>query len=223
MSRKPHPSGGEGALRSDFAAIEALVPQAARVLELGCGDGTLLHRLVKQRKITARGVEISEENVAACVARGLSVFQGDVDEGLENYRDQSFDLVMMVQTLQVVYEPHKVLREMLRVGKQVLITFPNFGHFSVRLALLLRGRMPMNKLLPYNWYETPNIHHLTIADFRAYCRQHALQIEVERALTRRPGALGGLTRLWPNLFAGFGLFIIREKNRPAGQEPAARK
>lgn len=194
--------------RSDFAIIEELVPGASKVLDLGCGDGDLMYKLNQSKDIVARGVEISESGVAACISKGLSVFQGNIDEGLADYKARSFDYVISSRTVQAVFYPREAVLEMLRVGRKVIISFPNFGHFRNRLDLLFTGKMPKHRLLPYEWYDTPNIHHLTIRDFRQLCHSIGATIEKEifiPSLTMHPTLL---TRLWPNMMAHYGLFII---------------
>jgi methionine biosynthesis protein MetW len=164
-------------LRLDYELIESLVPEGAKVLDLGCGDGQLLADLIEYRGCEGRGVEIDDEAVLECVNRGVAVYQGDMLEGMGFYRDQQFDVVILSQTLQQTMDPPKVIHEMLRVGKRAIISFPNFGHWWVRLQLLLGGRMPHNRLLPYHWYNTPNVHFCTIKDFREFCdRQNLLRV-----------------------------------------------
>jgi methionine biosynthesis protein MetW len=164
-------------LRLDYELIESLIPEGAKVLDLGCGDGQLLADLIEYRGCEGRGVEINDEAVLECVNRGVAVYQGDMLEGMGFYRDQQFDVVILSQTLQQTMDPPKVIHEMLRVGKRAVISFPNFGHWWVRLQLLLSGRMPHNRLLPYHWYNTPNVHFCTIKDFREFCdRQNLLRV-----------------------------------------------
>ncbi|MCK4906819.1 MAG: methionine biosynthesis protein MetW [Spirochaetes bacterium] len=197
--------------RSDFEIITPLVKEKSKVLDLGCGDGTLLQKLVNDKKIVARGVEISEEGVASCVDKGLSVFQGDIDEGLADYKNKSFDYVICIQTVQVVRNPKKVIQEMLRVGKKTIVSFPNFGHFMVRFGLLFKGIMPKSKTIPYEWYNTPNIHHLTIKDFRNFCGSLDIKIEKEIPMHNTKARSFSLGKLWANLFAHNGMFIISRK------------
>lgn len=166
----------EIALRPDLAIIADNVAPGASVLDVGCGDGALLAAL-RQVGCDARGMEIDPGNVAECVARGLSVIQGDADSDLSFYPDQSFDYAILSQTLQTTKRPDQVLDELLRIGRQAVVSFPNFAHWRVRLALLWGGRMPVTRLLPVAWYETPNIHHVTVDDFRALLSQRGIQIE----------------------------------------------
>src|SRR5215470_2489543 len=151
--------------RSDYAIIGEIVEPGAKVLDLGCGEGELLEWLSGNKSVEARGVEISSAQVRRAIARGVSAYQGDIDEGLADYPDRAFDYVILSQTLQETRAPLQVLREMLRVGRRAIISFPNFGHWSVRMAMLLNGQAPKTKLFPYNWYNSPNIHFLSINDF----------------------------------------------------------
>jgi methionine biosynthesis protein MetW len=162
--------------RLDYNIILRLIEPGSRVLDLGCGKGELLSLLVREKSVVGRGVEISPDNISQCMGQGVAAIQGDVDEGLADYPDQSFDYVVLNQTLQVVKAPDRVLREMVRVGKTGIVGFPNFGHWRVRLDLLLRGRMPMTRELPDPWYSTPNIHLLTIKDFEDLCRERGIEI-----------------------------------------------
>jgi methionine biosynthesis protein MetW len=162
-------------LRLDYELIESLVPEGAKVLDLGCGDGQLLADLIEYRGCEGRGVELDDQAVLECVHRGVAVYHGDMIEGLGFYRDRQFDVVILSQTLQQTMDPPKVIHEMLRVGKRAIISFPNFGHWWVRLQLLLGGRMPHNRLLPYHWYNTPNVHFCTIKDFREFCDRQNLR------------------------------------------------
>ncbi len=164
-------------LRPDLAIIAANVAPGARVLDVGCGDGALMAALRDERQCDARGLELSSENVAAAVARGLSVIQGDADTDLADYPDASFDYAILSQTLQTTMRPHVVLDHLLRIGERAVVSFPNFAHWRVRVSLLWGGRMPVTRLLPVEWYETPNIHHVTIDDFRAYVRERGITVE----------------------------------------------
>jgi methionine biosynthesis protein MetW len=183
------------------------VPEGATLLDLGCGDGQLLEELIEKRRVRGSGVDISQEAVEACVSRGLPVFHGDLDEGLDGYADDSLDVVVLSLSLQQLRRPRMVLREMVRVGKLAIVSFPNFAHWSARGQLALRGRMPVSKVLPYQWWDTPNIHLCTVRDFRALCEEEGLCIEQEialRALDRPP------TRLRrPNLTARIAIFSVR--------------
>ena len=168
-----------GALRPDLALIAANVAPGARVLDVGCGDGALMAELRDQRQIDARGLELDAHNVAECVARGLSVIQGDADSDLAFYPDGGFDYAILSQTLQTTKRPDLVLDELLRVGRKAFVSFPNFAHWKVRASLLWNGRMPVTRLLPIAWYETPNIHHVTVRDFRALVAEKGYRVEGE--------------------------------------------
>ena len=173
-------------LRIDQAVIANLVDEKSRVLDLGCGDGLLLQYLFHRKQVQGFGVEISHEGVHACIGRGLPVYHGDIDQGLSDHQDNSFDYVILSQTLQAVRHPEFVLREMFRVGKKIIVSFPNFGHWRIRAHLAFKGRMPRTTLLPYYWYETPNAHLCTILDFQDLCRTMDLRI-----LRQIPLAAGG--------------------------------
>lgn len=167
------------ALRPDLALIAAHVAPASRVLDVGCGDGALMAVLRDTRQADARGLELDQHNVAECVARGLSVIQGDADTDLGYYPDASFDYAILSQTLQTTKRPDLVLDELLRVGRKAFVSFPNFAHWKVRANLLWSGRMPVTRLLPIAWYETPNIHHVTVRDFRALVAEKGYRVEGE--------------------------------------------
>lgn len=170
-------------LRPDLAVIAANVAPGSRVLDVGCGDGALMAALRDSAQVDARGMELDPHNVAECVARGLSVIQGDADTDLAFYGDASFEYAVLSQTLQTTMRPDKVLDELLRIGRKAFVSFPNFAHWRVRLSLLWGGRMPVTRLLPVAWYETPNIHHVTVDDFRALVAQMGVKVEAEWFLT----------------------------------------
>lgn len=165
------------ALRPDLAIIAQNVVQGSRVLDVGCGNGDLMAALRDERGCDARGMEIDAANVAACVARGLSVIQGDADTDLADYPNGAFDYAILSQTLQTTMRPDRVLEQLLRVGRKAFVSFPNFAHWRVRLSLLIHGRMPVTRLLPVAWYETPNIHHLSVDDFRALIAERGIRLE----------------------------------------------
>ena len=170
-------------LRPDLAVIAANVAPGSRALDVGCGDGALMAALRDTSRVDARGLEIDAANVAECVARGLSVLQGDADTDLADYPDKSFDYAILSQTLQTTMRPDLVLDQLLRIGRQAFVSFPNFAHWRVRLSLLWGGRMPVTRLLPVAWYETPNIHHVTIDDFRALLIARGIKVEQAWFLT----------------------------------------
>ncbi len=189
--------------RSDFAIISDLVAPGTKVLDLGCGEGELLAWLAENKNVEARGVEISAKKVKRAIARGVSVYQGDIDQGLADYPDHVFDYVILSQTLQESRHPLRVLREMLRVGRNAIVAFPNFGHFSVRLSHLLTGGAPKTRLFPHDWYDSPNIHFLTIHDFEVLAAR-------ERWIVERRIFLSGnrTVRSFPNLLAEVAVFLI---------------
>ena len=191
--------------RVDLHLISRLVEEGSSVLDLGCGDGTLMELLMRERKATVRGVEIAEEGVYRCISRGLSVHHGDLDEGLEDYPNGSFDYVILSQTLQAVHKPRLVLQEMLRVGRLGIVSFPNFAFWRHRLQLALGGRMPKSAELPYEWYNTPNIHLTTIRDFRDLCAAEGISVV-------RSVYLSGDRQLrWlSNLRASMAVFVIEK-------------
>ena len=191
--------------RGDYQIIGEIVEEGSSVLDLGCGQGDLLAWLVERKRVQARGVEISPSRVRKCVAQGLSVYQGDIDQGLADYPDECFDYVVLSQTLQETHRPLNVLREMIRVGRRVIVAFPNFGHWSVRLSLLWSGRAPRTGHLPYEWHDTPNIHFVTVLDFENMIAQEGLQIE-RSYFVRGDGRI----RLWPSLRAESAVYLIRK-------------
>ena len=164
-------------MRPDLAIIAANVMPGSRVLDVGCGDGALMAALRDDRQVDARGLEIDPANVAAAVGRGLSVIQGDADIDLSDYPPGAFDYAILSQTLQTTHRPDRVLDELLRIGRRAFVSFPNFAHWRVRLSLMWGGRMPVTRLLPSQWYETANIHHVTVDDFRAYLRARGITVE----------------------------------------------
>jgi len=189
--------------RSDYAIIGDIVERGAKVLDLGCGEGELLEWLASNKGVDARGVELSGLKVQRAIARGVSVYQGDIDDGLADYPDQAFDYVILSQTLQETRHPLQVLREMLRVGRRVIVAFPNFGHWRVRLSMLLSGRAPRTRLFPYEWYDSPNIHFLTVHDFEELANREGLTVERRYFLSgsRKVSSL-------PNLAAEVAVFLI---------------
>ena len=197
------------ALRTDLALIAAHVAPGSRVLDVGCGDGTLMAALQKNRDCDARGMELDRGNVAACVGRGLSVIQGDADTDLAFYPDASFDYAILSETLQTTKRPDFVLESLLRIGRRAFVSFPNFAHWRVRLALLLGGRMPVTRLLPVAWYETPNIHHLTIADFYDLMTRRGIAVEGAWFLSRDRQ----ISATAANLRAEHAVFLL---SRPQG-------
>jgi methionine biosynthesis protein MetW len=205
-------SNGNG--KPEYPVIAGMVTAGASVLDLGCGDGGLLALLRKERGVTrGQGIEIDEQAIYRCVARGLSVFHGDIDSGLAEYSRHSFDYVILNQTFQQVKKPDEVLSEALRVGKKVIVGLPNFAHISARYQMTVLGRAPITPSLPYEWYNTPNIHFLSIADFINYC--HKRDIIIEKAVYLGKSSI---IKLFPNVFALVGIFLI---TRATPAEPTA--
>ena len=191
---------GMGRHRPDFAAIAGWVKLESRVLDLGCGDGTLLRYLQETRRISGYGVEIDDASVVACVRNGVNVVQSDLERGLSGFEDNSFDYVVLSQTLQAMKNSEIIMREMLRVGREGIVTFPNFGYWKNRLEVL-KGRMPVSENLPYEWFDTPNVHLCTVADFESFCAERRIRIVERKVLTRgRP-----VTAL-PNLLGALAVY-----------------
>lgn len=192
-------------LRPDLQVIANLISEGARVLDIGCCEGEILYYLAKKKKVDARGVELLQSNVSKCVKNGLAVIQGDADTDLKFYPDQCFDYVISSQMLQATKHPKEVLLEMLRIGKKVVVSIPNFGYWYNRLYLLKNGRMPVSKTLPYQWYETPNIHFSTVKDFVLLCKNIGCNIEMQLFLSSCDGKN---IKIMPNIFAETAVFLL---------------
>ncbi len=195
-------------IRFDLQLIADMVEPRTRALDVGCGDGALLDYLVQFKQVDARGMELSQAGVNACVANGLSVIQGDADTDLGAYPDDAFDYVILGQTLQATREPREVLRQMLRVGKRAIVSLPNFAHWQVRLRLVFGGRMPQTSSLPYKWYDTPNIHLCSIDDFRALCTDMGVKVERAVVLNSQSRPID-MPPLLANLFGEQAVFLLR--------------
>lgn len=199
------------AKRLDHEVIYGIVEPGSRVLDLGCGEGDLLHLLTKGKGVKAQGVELSEAAIYKCVEKGLSVFHGDIDSGLKDYPDGSFDYVILNQSMQEVKKVDFVIDEALRVGSRVIVGFPNFAYWRARLRLFFKGKTPVTYSLPYRWYNTPNLHFLSISDFKEFCSDKGITIESEHFLGRN-----GTSWLLPNLFALNAVFVIKAGNKGKG-------
>lgn len=206
-------SDDPGALREDLRLIADLVPRGARVLDLGCGNGDLLAWLQAHRGVNGYGLEIDHDQITACIARGVNVIERNIDEDLSDYESDSFDLVVMTETLQAVRHPANVLDEMLRIAPEGIVTFPNFGHWRCRLHLASRGRMPVAKHLPHAWYDTPNIHLCTFADFEDLCAERGLRI-TRRLVVNGRYRPNGLIKRWSNLFGSIAIYGLT-RGQPA--------
>lgn len=200
-------------LRADLEIIRGWIKDGARVLDLGCGDGTLLRHLQDEHNVRGYGLEIEPDNVVACIAAGVNVLQLDLDAGLSQFEDNSFDVVLMTGALQEVRRPDLLITEMLRIGRESIVTFPNFGHWRPRLSLALRGRMPINRALPNRWYDTPNIHLCTVRDFETLCRSQHVDITRRHVVNTRHRSHWAM-RMLPNLLGEIALYQLR-RARPS--------
>ena len=175
----------ELSIRQDWGLIESLINENSKVLDIGCGEGDLISQLEKNKKSKTSGIEVNPDFARKAIAKGFNVIQGDAEKDLKQYSNQSFDYVILSQTLQAMIRPREVLLELLRIGDKAIVSFPNFGHWKIRLQLLFSGKMPVTKGLPYEWYETPNIHFFTIKDFQNLCYKSNIVIEKSIALTNK--------------------------------------
>ena len=195
--------------RVDLLRVAELVDPGSRVLDVGCGDGALLRLLAEERSADGRGIELSQQGVNDCVAKGLSVIQGDADADLADYPDDAFDYVILSQTLQATRQPRVVLEHMLRIGRRAIVSVPNFGHWKVRAKLALSGRMPVTERLSHSWYDTPNIHFCTISDFIALASEVGATIDRSAALDRHGGSLRSIWPRWSwNLLGDQAIFLL---------------
>ncbi len=195
-------------MRIDLNEIQHWIKQDSRILDLGCGDGTLLKFLIDTKQVQGYGLEIDAAQINTCIDKGLNVIEQNLDRGLGNFADKSFDTVLMTQALQTLHFPHLVLDEMLRVGKECIVTFPNFGHWKARFYLATRGRMPVSDLLPYEWYNTPNIHFCTFKDFEVLCRERNIKVINRQVVNEQSGQ--GLKDFMPNLFGETAIYHLRK-------------
>jgi len=196
-------------MKKEFKVIANLLANNTRVLDVGCGDGSLMNLLVKEKNIEVRGLELEKQNVQECIYKGLPVIQGNAETELYQFPNQSFDYVVLSQTLQAFYNPDKVLRELLRIGKSVIVSIPNFGYWKVRTSLLFFGKMPMTKTLPSSWYNTPNLHMCTIKDLFNYCDEQNIKIKKVIGVNEDKISLIKRNNLEiKNLFSKLGIFLI---------------
>jgi len=196
-------------MKKEFKVITDLLPNNTRVLDVGCGDGSLMNLLVQEKNIEVRGLELEKQNVQECIYKGLPVIQGNAETELHQFPDQSFDYVVLSQTLQAFYNPDKVLKELLRIGNSVIISIPNFGYWKVRSSLLFFGKMPMTNTLPYKWYNTPNLHMCTIKDFFSYCDSQNLNIKKVIGINEDRTSLITKSNLeFKNFFSKVGIFLV---------------
>ena len=196
-------------MKKEFKVIAELLPNNTRVLDVGCGDGSLMNLLVKEKNIEVRGLELEKQNVQECIYKGLPVIQGNAETELYQFPDQSFDYVVLSQTLQAFYNPDKVLKELLRIGKSVIVSIPNFGYWKVRTSLLFFGKMPMTKTLPHSWHNTPNLHMCSIKDLFNYCDEQNIKIQKVIGVNEDKISLIKKNNLEiKNFFSKLGIFLI---------------
>ena len=196
-------------MRFDLKTIASLMEENSRVLDLGCGKGDLLEHLQKEKKIKGYGIETDEKKVIEAISRGLPVLRGDINKETQDYADNSFDYVILSQTLQQVFKPQDVIREMLRIGKRGIVSFPCFNHITIRMQLLIGGKAPISEELPYEWYDTPNIRVVTLKDFRVFCARHKIKILKEMAISSHHRATSGkIVKFFPDWFAKFGIYLL---------------
>ena len=196
-------------MKSEFKVIADLLPNNSKVLDVGCGDGSLMDLLAKDKNIEVRGLELDQSNVQKCIVKGLPVIQGDAETELYQFPPQSFDYVILSQTLQAFYKPDKVLKELLRIGKSVIVSIPNFGYWKVRTSLLFFGKMPITKTIPNTWFNTPNLHMCTIKDLFNYCEDQNIEIKKVIGVSENNISLIKKSNLeMKNLFSKLGIFLI---------------
>jgi len=196
-------------MKNEFKIIANLLPNQSRILDIGCGDGTLMEFLIKQKNIDARGMELEEDKVKQCISKGLPVIEGNAETELGQFPDKAFDFVVLSQTLQAFYQPENVLDQLLRIGKRVIISIPNFGYWQVRASLLFFGKMPITKSLPNTWYNTPNLHMCSIKDFYQFCGKK--KIKIDRVMGINGEKISSINRInleIKNLFSEVGIFLI---------------
>ena len=197
-------------MKNEFKIIANLLPLASRVLDVGCGDGSLIEALIKEKNIDARGIELEEDKVKECISKGLSVIEGDAETELSQFPNKAFDFVILSQTLQAFYQPENVLAQLLRIGGRVIISIPNFGYWQIRASLLFFGKMPITKSLPYTWYNTPNLHMCSIKDFYQFCEKKKIKIERVIGINgEKTSSIYKINLEMKNLLSEVGIFLIR--------------
>jgi methionine biosynthesis protein MetW len=196
-------------MKNEFKIIANLLPFQSRVLDVGCGDGTLIESLIKDKKIDARGIELGENNVKECISKGLSVIEGNAETELSQFPDKAFDFVILSQTLQAFYQPENVLEQLLRIGHKVIISIPNFGYWQIRAKLLFFGKMPITNSLPYSWHNTPNLHMCSIKDFYQFCEKK--NIKIDKVIGIKGEKISSIYKInleMKNLFSEVGIFLV---------------
>ncbi len=194
-------------MRADYEIIQRWIAPDSRVLDLGCGDGQLLEYLKKEKNISDIGLEINQGDIETCIGKGLNVLEQDLNKGLKNFESESFDTVLLTQTLQAVSYPDILIDEMLRIGKNCIVTFPNFGNWRSRMHLIIKGRMPVSRFMPYQWYDTPNIHFCTVKDFDALCQQKNIKV-LSRTVVDHAHRDRWFINTWPNLLGEVAIYHI---------------
>ena len=197
-------------LHLNYSIITKMVEENSHILDLGCGSGELLQMLKNKKNVKGLGVDINQDNIISCLKKGLSVIQGDIDIGLKEFTDKSYDYVILNQTLQTTHHPEYVMQEMLRVGKKCVISFPNFAYWRVRFHLFFKGQMPKSRILPFEWYNTPNIHLLTVSDFFEFAKKRNIKILKSIYTTKAKVKKFPLTKFLPNLFAEEVIFVVSD-------------
>lgn len=195
-------------IQINYKVITQIIDKGAKVLDLGCGDGSLLKKLIDEKQVSGTGIEINQNYAIDAISKGLSIIRGDIDEGLKEFHDNEYDWVVLNQTLQSTQKPEFVIDEMLRVSRKVVVSFPNFGYWKVRFYLFFKGKMPKSKTLPFEWYDTPNIHLLTIDDFFEYCKKRNIKISQKIYLKRGKIRKNPLFKFNANFFSDEAIFVI---------------
>lgn len=194
-------------MRTDQIIISKWIQDNSRVLDLGCGNGELLHYLMQHKNVRGYGVEIGKENITACIQKGINILENDINKGLTNFKDHSIDMVIMSNALQTMRSPDKVVEEMLRIGQECIVAFPNFAHWRARFYLAFKGKMPVSKFLSYTWYNTPNIHFFTVKDFEELCHNRRITI-LDRTVVDHEHQHHWWTRIWPNMLGEIAIYRI---------------